>query len=169
MEIKTCNLKGQNERIIQIRISKFVEQMENDELGEIEPGTLIICRNFFPVVDFFIHTSSGLKLFVQLSESRYQNHGTKLPDLFSSKVFPGDEKKQEETVFDYFYSRCHGSSHKFQSLPDDCAYLYFTTLPIKQAKQSKFSKKHASVQLVCKEYLEELGDLWRTPNLYLRN
>jgi len=163
MEVKCCDLKGQNERTIQIRVTKFVEQAENDELGNIEQGTLVVCRKFFPVVDFFIHSLSGLKLFVQLSESKYQNHGTKLPDLLSSKVSP------EETVFDYFYSRSKGASRKRKALPDDCLYLYFTTLPLEQAKQARYTKDHAPVALVCKEFLEELGDLWRTPTLYLRN
>ena len=169
MDVEMCNLKGQNEQTLRIQVLQFVEQSQNDELGDIEPGTMIVCRRYFPVVDFFIHTLSGLKLFIQLSESKYQNHLKKLPDLFKSKVSPGDDKSGKETVFEYFYSRSKGSLRKRNSSPNDCLYLYITTIPSAEACQRSCKGAHAGVRLICKDHLERLGNLWQISSLYARH
>lgn len=169
MEVFYCDLKGQNERTLYFEVSKIVEQDQNDILGVIEPGTPIICRSSFPMIDFFIHSELVLKLFIQLSVYSYQGQVRKLPDLFTSTVSPEYEEKRKESVLDYLYSRCGCISREESSLPNDCFFVYITALPIEKAIHRRLPDASAPVALICKEYLEPQGELWRLPALYLES
>lgn len=92
-------------------------------LPKFNPGTFYVCWRGAAVIDFFIYSIDGAKIFLQVSELCYREHHTKLPDLFVNNKVP-----IHNLSIHHFFSRCiNPASTPQNSLGENEYYIYLTT------------------------------------------
>lgn len=93
----------------------------------IAQGDFIMCWRGAAVVDMFAWATNGDKYFIQVSESAYRAHSTKLPNLFTTLV---KNAAGYDTVYD-FYSRCTDANFQVGQQPTTLRaneyYIYITS------------------------------------------
>ncbi|CAI2194909.1 2033_t:CDS:2, partial [Funneliformis geosporum] len=99
----------------------------HDEIPQIlpkfNPGIFYVCWRDVAVIDFFIYSINGIKIFLQVSESCYREYYTKLPDLFVNNNVP-----IHNLSIHYFFSKCINSTSIPQnSLGKNEYYVYLIT------------------------------------------
>ena len=124
----------------------------NKLLGPLQSGSMIICYDGFPVIDFFVYTSE-MKYFIQVSRQSYSHHRSKYADLFTVKMIEG------LSVFEYFSGLCgvHTSEQRRQRLPEDWMYIFVTDLP-KSSSTMEVNEHNEDVILVTRDELRTTGN-----------
>ncbi|CAI2190251.1 1929_t:CDS:2, partial [Funneliformis geosporum] len=92
-------------------------------LPKFNPGTFYVCWRGAAVIDFFIYSIDGIKIFLQVSELCYREHHTKLPDLFANNNVP-----IHNLSIHHFFLKCINSTSIPQnSLGKNEYFVYLTT------------------------------------------
>eukprot|EP00300_Choanocystis_sp_HF-7_P003717 c12836_g1_i1.p1 GENE.c12836_g1_i1~~c12836_g1_i1.p1 ORF type:complete len:321 (+),score=42.78 c12836_g1_i1:851-1813(+) len=154
LKIPRVNLFGTTfeEREISLCPRQVIEMPKDDNMMEqLSPGTAVICRDKFPVIDVFAHLDDGTKLLIQFSDSTYTNHSSKYPDLFTSKT------KTNETVFQMFKRLTGDKTRCTAVLPENWYYVFVTTKGLAQTKLAKINASLPRAILVDNKTLVEWG------------
>ena len=80
VDLRCTDLCGKNPQTIAIKISNIQHPESSPPACSVQRGTLIVFPRNQKIVDFMIHDSEGQVLFVQISESCYAEHDSKLND-----------------------------------------------------------------------------------------
>jgi len=93
----------------------------------IAQGDCVICWRGAAVIDMFVWATDGNKYFIQVSQSAYRAHPTKLPNLFTTPI---KNAAGYDTVYD-FYSKCTDPAFQVGQAPIALQanehYVYITT------------------------------------------
>eukprot|EP00300_Choanocystis_sp_HF-7_P014038 c18545_g1_i4.p1 GENE.c18545_g1_i4~~c18545_g1_i4.p1 ORF type:complete len:446 (+),score=81.98 c18545_g1_i4:487-1824(+) len=154
LELAQVNMFGKqfDPQCLKLCVRDVVDMAKEQDLVEINPDTAVICRQAFPVIDVFVYLDTGTKLLVQLSQSSYQNHSAKLPNLFTSKT------DTNETVFEMFKRLTRETSRNTTTLPASWLYVFITTQPEESARVKKGDQESLGrTILVAAEGLKKWG------------
>ncbi len=72
-------------------------------MDKIKRGTLVICKQDQAVIDFFIHSSEGDKVLVQISESSYASHKSKYEDMNRCDDYLKELENPNDSIPMYVY------------------------------------------------------------------
>jgi hypothetical protein len=133
---------------------------------------MVVCPPLFPVIDYFVHSTQGDVFFVQMSQSKYSKHGSRLPDLFSPDMgrhmHPSAAAAVQEpkSVFRFFYERVGRPCPDWEraELPDRAYYVYITTRLHYQRKAQVPERQ--DVVYVPGEVCRHFPPDWDVPLLY---
>jgi hypothetical protein len=110
--------------------------------GTIPPGTMVVCRKDYPCIDFFIHSASGHKFFVQLSETPYEMHKGKAENVFK-KDLTHFKRPAGMNMFTFFYTKANnGKKCRYSAqFPSDAFYVYVCTKTFAECFGSSASRE----------------------------
>jgi hypothetical protein len=81
VEFRCTDLCGLNPQSVVINISNIQKPESVPSPNTVQRGTLLIYARNQKIVDFMIYDATGQVVFVQISESCYANHGSKLDEI----------------------------------------------------------------------------------------
>ena len=106
---------------------RFIETPAVGTYPAIAAGEFVLCWRNHAVIDMFAHSSNGDKFFIQVSQSAYKDHSTRLPHLFTHPIASA---VGYDTVYD-FYSRCSNAAFQVGQGPTQLQaneyYIYLTS------------------------------------------
>eukprot|EP00039_Didymoeca_costata_P001295 m.51317 g.51317 ORF g.51317 m.51317 type:complete len:773 (-) comp10727_c0_seq2:170-2488(-) len=134
------------------------------DFNELERGTAYICYTNHPVVDVVIFDTDAKLIFMQISESPYQRHASRAPDLWDPKIKIADRYKKGaskvETILKYYSSKLPKNDEaaeklkirissflnrrKVSTLPEDVYYVYVTKDAPKELHKNNSALSDAS-------------------------
>jgi len=112
----------------------------------ISPGDAVVLWRGAAVADVFVYSREERKIWIQVSESPYADHSTKLPDLFTTNAIPGLSVYR-------FFRKCIDADYKEsdqEKLERDEFYVYITSCNQRMtaAHQEFRANRVANVRLI---------------------
>ena len=86
MLLVSTDLCGRNQCDVRVSIDQIQRAQVPPAKGSVPSGTMVVCPERQAFIDFFIHDQSGRHIYLQVSESPYQNHASKLSDKSAYNV-----------------------------------------------------------------------------------
>jgi hypothetical protein len=144
-------------------VSNMIYSNREQEIESIHPGTLIVCYRHHKAIDFVLYSTDEVMIFVQVSTTCYQNHGTKRDDVFSEQ-----QGEFGERIYGYYTKRAlttNGNTKWSRETINeavvtktflrDTYYCYVTNTSLK--KQGNID----GIMLIAREHLDCLGKAWK--------
>lgn len=106
MILECTDLCGRNRTALHLVIKNIQRHEVRPAIGGIPSSTMFICPDRQPLIEFFIHDESGKHYFLQVSESPYIEHSSKLADDSSTRIlqlYKACAQGQHEAEFKYIY------------------------------------------------------------------
>jgi len=144
-----------------------------DDRSPIEPGTLVVLDTQSPdfaSIDFFAHSTNGLRFFIQLWPSTYSQYTCKIDLLFKKQAYLGGK-----STFQFFAERTNLTPRprsNASSLPDTCFFVYLCNKADDDdddnpAHRKMIHKKHKDrIIYLTKHELQSFGGDFQYEGLY---
>jgi len=162
--------------LVELRTTTFRRMLfpTNDQ-SLIEPGTFVVPDtrgHNFASIDFFAYSINGLRFFIQLSQSQYSQHASKIESLFEKR-----EYLEGKSTFEFFAERtgltpARAKSKKAaassSSLPETCFFVYLCNKADETVVHREIDKKHKDRLIyLTKQELKSLGGNFQHESLYV--
>ena len=159
-----------SQALVELQTTRFRRMLfPSDDESPIEPGTFVVPDtrgHNFASIDFFAFSLNGLRFFIQLSQSHYSQHASKIESLFEKR-----EYLEGKSTFEFFAERT-GLPTSVRSKSKKAAasktwFFVYLCNKVDNTSHREIDKKHKERLIyLTKRELQSLGGEFQHESLY---